>query len=170
MVWVWWGCGALAGAWDGQSADVVAKRTIAASPEAIHAALDDWNDWRAILPADCAEDWNIVSAGPGVGSQAEAFYAFGPRRGTKYGAIKADEPGRVLEIEQLGKRGWFTQVTYAAAGSDRTEVTLTTPLGHPKWPFAGVFFRKIKPAWEGCYARALEALEARVAEADAAGE
>ncbi|MEZ4238320.1 MAG: hypothetical protein R3F59_19640 [Myxococcota bacterium] len=144
-------------------ADVTVTRTFTASPEAIHAVLDDWHDWQAILPPDCATDWQIYEPSTGVGAQSEATYTFGPLRRHRYGAIQRDEPGVVFETEHLGNRGWFTQVQYHDLGDGRTEVTLRTPLSEPKWPFRGVFYKKVRPAWVGCYERAMTALDGRIA-------
>jgi hypothetical protein len=162
MVWVGViGWMTAAGAADGP-ADVAVSRALSASAEQVHAAVDDWRDWQAILPPDCAYEWALQEPSAGVGAQAEATYSFGPLKRRAYGAIQRDEPGLVFETEHLGKRGWFTQVTYADLGDGRTEVTLRTPLSEPKWPFRGVFFKKVKPAWEGCYQRALANLEQRL--------
>lgn len=150
-------------AWAGEGpADVSVTRTLSASAEQIHAALDDWREWQALLPTDCASDWEIQDSSTGQGAQAEATYRFGPLKRRAYGAIQRDQLGVVFETEHLGRRGWFTQVTYAEGGEGRTDVTIRTPLSEPKWPFRKVFFSKVRPAWEGCYHRLLGNLERAV--------
>ena len=48
-------------------------------------------------------------------------------------------------------------------GREGTEVTLTSPVTRPKWPLTGVYFGKVKPAWQGCYEQALTKLADRLA-------
>ncbi|MEQ1508637.1 MAG: SRPBCC family protein [Myxococcota bacterium] len=148
MVW-WLAVGAVASQWDGQSADVVASAVVPLPRAAIEATLSDWKGWQAVVP--CAEVWQIGDPSAGVGAEATAVWTLGPLRRHKVSRIVKIEPGLVLETEAAGSNGWFTQVTYADSPSGGTLVTLTTPLGTPKWPVAKLFFTKVKPAWEACY-------------------
>lgn len=148
---------ALAGRWEGTPADVEVTRTVPLSVEAVHEKLSRWSGWAAMLPEQCASEWEIYGDQQGVGAQATALYTIGPMRRRLVGVITQEVPGQSLTTELQGKKGWFTQVTYATV-PEGAQVTLRTPLSPPKWPITGLFFRKVKPAWEECYAQALDAL------------
>ncbi len=156
---MWWTVLAVAaaGKWDGEEADVLLRQVVPLSREEIQRTLGDWRGWERLMP--CASEWELQERTTGVGARARALYTFGPMRQRLVGVIREDVPGVVVKLETEGKRGWFTQVTFAdppSSGADApaamTEVTLHTPLNAPKWPFTGVFFTKVRPAWQKCYA------------------
>jgi hypothetical protein len=157
----WLATMALAGKWDGANPDVVVTQVVPASAEDIHPLFLDWKVWQDLLPIECASEWEILGDRTGIGARASALFTFGPMRRRLDGVITKDEPGRVVETELAGKKGWFTQVTYAPAEGG-TEVTLTSPVARPKWPVTGIYFGRVKPAWVGCYAQALSRLGDRV--------
>ena len=148
---------ALAGKWDGATSDISVSKVIDATAEEIHAKLTDWQTWQDILPIDCAQEWEIHGDRKGLGARATATYTFGPMHRELEGVITKDEPGRVLETELAGRKGWFTQVKYAAAEGG-TLVTMGSPVTRPKWPITWVFFGKVRPAWSLCYEQALDKL------------
>ncbi len=160
----WWMLGmvAVAGKYDGQPSDIEVFEVIQATPDAVHAAVSDWETLQAIFPADCASEWELQERTTGVGARSRAKYRFGPLRRQLVGVVLRDDPGLVFEVELEGDKGWFLQVTYEAANAG-TKVHFTTPLEAPqKWPVVGAFYNKVKPAWESCYLRSLQALAARV--------
>lgn len=163
---VWWLCGAaLAGKWDGVPADVTVSRVVPAPREAVHALLADWHGFEAVMPATCASEWEIPANSGGVGARSRARYTIGPMKRRLVGLYTKNTPGLVLETELEGKKGWFLQVTYADAEGG-TLVTWNTPLTPTtKWPVAGLFHKKVKPAWEQCYREALDAVAAKVSAA-----
>jgi hypothetical protein len=146
----------MAGKWDGEEADVLLRQVVPLSREEIQRTLGDWKGWERLLP--CSSEWELQERTTGVGARAKALYTIGPMRQRLVGVFRQDEPGVVLKLETEGKRGWFTQLTFADAPEGMTEVTLHTPLVAPKWPFTGVFFTKVRPAWEQCYNELLGSL------------
>lgn len=148
---------ALAGKWEGATSDVSVSKVVAAEAEAIHAKLVDWHAWQDLMPIDCAREWEFQGDRTGLGARATAMYTYGPMHRRLEGVITKDEPGRVLETELAGRKGWFTQVRYAAAEGG-TLVTLSSPVTRPKWPLTGVFFSKVRPAWSTCYEQTLDKL------------
>jgi hypothetical protein len=155
---------AWANQWDGHSADVKAERVIAASPDAVTDVVRDLAAWRDLVPAACATSWELQERTVGVGARGRVTYTIGSMRRTLTVAISKDEPGRVLELDHAGKKGFFTQVVPVATDTGST-VLLTTFLEPPPWPFKGTFFRNVQPAWVACHARTLDAIADRLARA-----
>jgi hypothetical protein len=153
---------AWAGKWDGAPSDVEARQVIAAPTQEIHELLRDHRAWRELVPTDCATDWALTAQTAGPGARARVRWTIGPMRRLLTAVYTRDQPGLLIELEHEGKKGWFTQVRYAEAPAGSTEVRLSTPLVPPPWPVRGVFFSKVRPAWEDCYARTLSAVAARL--------
>lgn len=160
-MWIWAFGAAFAGKWDGAVSDIAVSKVVPAPAEAVHALLIDWHAWQDALPIDCAQQWEILGDRTGLGARSTALYTFGPMRRRLEGVITKETPGQLIETELAGKSGWFTQVTYAPAEGG-TLVTLTSPVTRPKWPLTGVYFDKVKPAWEACYTQALTKLAERL--------
>ena len=146
---------AFAGKWDGYSADVRAERAVAASPAEVTDAVRDLAAWARLVPADCAT-WELQDRTAGVGARARVTYTIASMRRRLTVEISKDEPGRLVELDHAGNKGFFTQVVPVASDTGST-VTLTTFLEPPPWPFRGVFFHKVQPAWVACYERTLDA-------------
>ena len=152
---------AFAGKWEGVPADVTAAKVLPVTKEQVTALLGDWRGWQAVMPETCAGEWEIQSSSAGVGAKAKALYTFGPVRRRLVGNFTKVESGLVVETETEGKKGWFTQVTFADAPGG-VEVKFNTPITPPKWPFTAVYYNKAKPAWEACYAGALDRIPGAV--------
>lgn len=149
---------ALAGPYDGVEADVVASRTIPASPDTVFAALSDPAKLMALYPSDCAT-WKVPLAGAVPGATGiVTYHAAGMHRKLDVVWLTADA-GKRVELDHIGGKGFVTRFSLAAEG-EGTKVTLTNYLNAPPSPFTGYYFRKVKPAWDGCHQRTLEALEA----------
>jgi hypothetical protein len=153
-----------AGKWDDAPSDVEVRTTIAASPEQVHRTLADLEVLAELLPPDCAKDWEFTANTRGVGSRARVTYTYGPLKRTLTAQVVNDEPGRLWRIDHADdKKGFFIQVTYPTTPNPGvSSVVLSTPLNPPPWPLKGAFFKKVRPAWEDCYTRALEGLAAKV--------
>jgi len=147
-----------AGKWDGAMSDVRVTKLLDATPRAIHAELDEVDEYKALWPEDCATDFLV-----GPGPRGRVRYTFGPMRRKLDLEVTRNEAGHVMEIRHPGKRGWYTQLTYEQVDGG-TEVVMLTPLEPPPWPFKPVFFNKIRPAMEDCYRRWLDGLAGQVAE------
>jgi hypothetical protein len=158
---LWW-ClvaAAWAGKWTDTPSDVIVMRDIDAPTERIHPLVSDLRSLEGLLPADCATDWQHGARSRGVGARARLKYTIGPMRRTLSAVISKDQPA-VVEIDHEGNKGFVTQWQLAELDGG-TRVTLGTYLMPPPWPFKGVYFKKVMPAWEDCYERTLDALEAR---------
>ena len=155
-----------AGKWDDAPTDVVVRADIPAPADRVHRTLADLKSLAELLPADCAKGWAFTSTTRGVGSHARVTYTFGPLKRTLTAQVVNDEPGRLWRIDHDNdKKGFFIQFTYPPPTSpDRTTVELTTPLNPPPWPLKGAFFKEVRPAWEDCYQRLLQNLQAKVAQ------
>ena len=154
------GSAALAGKWDGHSADVRAEREIAAAPAAVTELVRDLATWSTLFPSDCATKWELQDRTAGVGARGRVTYTIASLRRTLTVAISKDEPGVLLELDHEGNKGFFTQIRPVASDGGAT-VSLTTFLEPPPWPFRGVFYKKVQPAWVDCHARTLDAIAAR---------
>jgi hypothetical protein len=148
---------AFAGKWDGRSADVRAERPLAAPPEAVTELVRDLGTLSVLMPADCATRWELQERTAGVGARARVTYTIASMRRTLTVVVSKDEPGVLLELDHEGRKGFFTHIRPEAS-----TVSMTTFLEPPPWPFRGVFYRKVQPAWVDCHARTLEALVARI--------
>lgn len=155
---MWWLLVAVAsaGKWDGQEADVLLRQVVPLPREEVQRILGDWRGWERLLP--CASEWELQERTAGVDARARALYRIGPLRRRLVGVIRKDEPGLVTTLELEGDKGWVTQITFGDAPDGMTEVVLHTPLNAPKWPVTGVFFQKVRPAWQQCYAELLAGL------------
>lgn len=155
---MWWllVASALANKWEGHDADVMRRQVVPLSREEVQRILGDWKGWERLLP--CASEWELQERTAGVDARARALYTIGPLRRRLVGVIRKDEPGLVTTIELEGEKGWITQITFGDAPEGMTEVVLHTPLNAPKWPVTGIFFTKVRPAWEQCYDELLAGL------------
>jgi hypothetical protein len=139
--------------------DVVLTRSIEAPAERIHPLVSDLRSLEGLFPADCATGWEHGARSRGVGARARVTYTIGPLKRTLPVVVIKDQP-IVVELDHEGNKGFVTQ--WQLAGADgTTQVTLGTYLMPPPWPFKGVYYNKVMPAWEDCYQRTLDALEAR---------
>lgn len=146
-----------------QSSDIVAIRSIAASPEAVVAVLSDLHRVETLWPADCTRDWlhGAVSAGPGA--SAELTYTMGPMRRRLAATLSRVEAGRFVELDHAGKRGFITRWVLTP-GELGTSVEAHTWIQPPPWPFGKLYTNRVQPVWQGCQEGFLEALSQAVAD------
>ena len=150
---------AAAGKWAGKNADVVAVRVLPVETPVLYERLLDLDTFRAMLPADCAADWELGEPRKGVGANGSVRYDIeGMHRRLDFVLNKAEAPQRI-DIDHLGNRGFVTRMALRPVESG-TEVELHTYLEPPRWPFTAYFFNKVQPAWVDCYERALQNLAA----------
>jgi hypothetical protein len=162
VIWLLQATSALAGKWDGVSADVTVTKEIAAPGEVVTAQVSDLRSYAQLFPADCATDWELQERTAGVGARAKVRYTIGPMRRSLVVVISKDEPG-LFELDHQGNKGFFTQVRAVPSAGGST-VAWSTFLEPPPWPFRGAFYKQVQPAWTDCHTRALQAL-AHAAEA-----
>lgn len=155
-------CLSLAGEWDEVSADVRASKVINAAPEAIFSFILDLENLRRITPVDCVGEWTLGERVYGEGASAWVRYDMAAmHRRLPMTLIVADAPRRV-DFDHLGARGFVTRWTLEGADGG-TLVSILTPLNPPPKPFRRYYHSRVKPEWEGCYVRTLDALGAALA-------
>jgi hypothetical protein len=142
--------------WEGQSSDVVVERAVGASVEVLVPRLADLTFAEQIFPSDCLLDWAHGSVTSGSGALARVTYDMGAMKRRLTATVTRVED-HVVEYDHAGKKGFITQWRLSADG-DRTTVSLGTYIHAPPWPFRGMYFKKIHPAWTQCYERTLDNL------------
>jgi len=147
---------AFAGRWDDHPSDIVAERTIEASPEELFSAVSQFRYLSRLFPEECVEDWAIGSP-----SVARLTYHVGPMRRRLTAKISRAEAGRFVEIDHEGDKGFVTQIRFEPRG-DATLVRLATFIHPPPRPFQGIYFKKVRPEWVRCYFETLDELADRV--------
>lgn len=151
---------ALAGKWDGAETDVIVERVIPAPAEALYTPLTDLQALARVFPTDCVNDWTHGTRTAGVGALTRVTYRMGPMRRRLTATLTKAEPGRYVELDHMGRKGFVTQVRLEELAAGGTKVTLGTWIEAPPWPFKGVYFKKVRPAWLACYERTLDNLAA----------
>jgi hypothetical protein len=147
---------ALAGKWDDTPSDVVAEKTIAATPAAVQAVLTDLAALGAAWGDRCVAEWVVA------GDRVTVRYTIGVVRRRVPARLTNLVPDRTVDLEHEGKRGFTSRFSLAEVGGG-TAVTMTTFLDAPPWPVTGPYHRKIKPAWEACQAELLDGVARAVA-------
>ncbi|MCO4744655.1 MAG: SRPBCC family protein [Proteobacteria bacterium] len=137
------------------NADVVTSATVPAPREAVHAALEDLDTFKAILP--CASDWAFGSVRKGQGASVELTYDVASMHRRLTAVVSKTEAPRLVDFDHAGNKGFVTRWKLTEQ-ADGTLVELTTYLNAPPWPFRKVYFKRVQPAWEACYDEALAAL------------
>ena len=150
---------AAAGKWAGKNADVVAVRVLPVETPVLYERLLDLETFRAMLPADCAADWELGQPSKGVGAHGSVRYDIeGMHRHLDFVLNKAEAP-RQIDLDHMGNKGFVTRLSLRPVDTG-TELELHTYLSPPSWPFTAYFYKKVQPAWVGCYERALQNLAA----------
>src|SRR6186997_661292 len=87
---------AAAGQWAGKNADVVAVRVLPVEAPVLYERLLDLETFRAMLPADCATDWELGQPSKGVGAHGSVRYDIeGMHRHLDFVLSKAEAPRQV---------------------------------------------------------------------------
>lgn len=155
---------ALAGgdpAWKDAPSDVVVERRLPVSPATVRDVVDDLRTLSPLFPEDCAEEWALgaVTTGADATARVTVRAARLRRRLTvRYSKVEGD---RLVELDYVGKKGFFTQ--FRLDGDETgTDVTLITYLEQPPWPLKKYFVFEVHPAWLDCQTRTMDALAAAV--------
>ncbi len=147
------------GKYNDVNSDVVVERDLPQSQEELFALFSDFPAMSKVFPADCVEQWGFGVPSKGMGATTIMTYHMGPmKRRLTAKVIKANEHYHV-EWDHEGKKGFVTQFVLSEGAGGKTHVKLGTYVAMPPWPFKPVYFKKVKPAWEDCYDRALISLE-----------
>lgn len=154
---------ALAAAFAGepeQPADIVASRGVLGSPEKVWSVLTHLDTLQDLYPTDCAE-WLEPFDTEGLAATARVVYYAGMMQRPLRAIVKKMDAPHTLDLDHPGEKGFVTRFSLTPEG-ELTRVTMTTYLNPPPWPVKKYFYRKVKPAWEGCHARTLANLDAVV--------
>jgi hypothetical protein len=143
---------------DDHLADIVARQTVQASPEAVLAAVSDLHLQESLL-VDCTRRWEHGAMNSGPGASATLVYKVGVWRRKLAATISEVSPGRRVVVDHAGDKGFITVWT-ALQGNEGTEVELRTLLNLPPRPFRKIFVNRVQVGWQACYADALVRLDA----------
>ena len=150
-------------AWKDAPSDVVTERHKNVPAAALRERVADFSTLAPLFPVECAEDWTLgsVTTGPDATARVTARAAGLRRRLTvRYSSIEGD---RLVELDYVGKKGFFTQFRFEETDGG-TDVTLITYLEQPPWPLKRYFVFNVHPAWPACHERTLAALTAAVSQ------
>lgn len=161
MWWMMVGVALAGGRWDGVDADVTARATVPGTPEQAYAVVADLRGLSSLFSDECIVDWAFGPTPTGQGATARLTYVPGTMHRRLTATYSRLEPGRVIDLDHAGRRGFVTRWTFDAV-DEGTEVTMTTFLNPPAWPFAEWYHVNVKPDWTVCQEEALKALGARL--------
>ncbi len=150
---------ALAGKWDGVPSDIAASGSVSASPEQVYEHLLSLDNLHALFSEACVSEWENGNKSSGFGATAAVRYDFGPMHRRLALTISKGEPGRYLDLDHPGKKGFVTRFMLAPSATG-TAVEMTTRLNPPPWPVKSVFYNRVMPEWKACYEAALTQLDA----------
>lgn len=139
--------------------DVRASAEVALSGEAITSALSDFSRWEALFPSDCVAKVAVGEPSAGEGARARLTYTPGPMRRRLTAVVKVVEPGRRVDVDHDGNKGFVTRFMIGDSEGETRQVTAQTYINPPPWPLRAMYYNKVVPAWEACYRAALERLE-----------
>lgn len=143
--------------WAGHDPDIVVTATVGASPAEVYAYLLDLTHQPALWPADCATGWTPGAVTQGLGASMEVRYVASEwNRNLTMILAKAQEDLRVT-LDHPGDKGFITTWTLRPDAFG-TQVELHTWIQAPPWPFRGPYFKRVKPAWQDCHQRTVDAL------------
>jgi uncharacterized protein YndB with AHSA1/START domain len=156
---------AFAGKWDGLPTDIVAERVIQAPAERVTGALADLALVSKLVPADCIGRWEVGQRTAGEGATAQVRYDIGLMHRSLALTVSRVVTGRYVDWDHPGRTGFVTRFTVAplpdSEGSSR--VKMESYFTGPPWPLKRYYHRVMKPEWEGCQGRTLEALSRSLA-------
>lgn len=142
----------------GGSADIVAERVIKATPEQLYEQVIDLRNMQSLFQGACIGTWRHGSINRGIGAQAMVTYRAGAMNRELLASVVRDEPGWLVDVDHPGRKGFKTRWLFEQVEAG-TQVTLTTYLSEPMWPFQGYFYKHVHPDWTACYEYALVQLE-----------
>lgn len=137
--------------------DVSVQRNLSGDRATLAARLTSTQDLERLFPADCMVDWEHGAAATGPVRITYKIFSFRRRLTARWSTV---QPERVFELDHEGSKGFVTRfVLQDGEAPDTTDVTLTTYLNPPGWPFRKYYAETVHPAWTTCYEQALSNLE-----------
>ena len=150
---------AFAGKWDGQDPNIEARLVVDSTVEDLLAATSDTHVLE-LLPDRCVSELTLGEPTSGYGAPFRVRYHAGSW--TRLVEARVAEVGhRHVDLEHVGRFGFTTRFGLVPV-DDGIEVTMTTFLDPPPWPFKRAFYTKVRPAWASCHADLLTALAGSV--------
>jgi len=143
--------------WEGRDANVVAEVVLSSPQEKLYEVLLDDKVLERILPAECATDFDYEGVKDPKATVRLTYHASGMHRRLDALHSRSDPP-RLVEIEHLGNKGFFTRFTLTPEG-DGTKAVMTTYLNEPPWPFRKYYYTQVRPIWVQCQTDALHKLD-----------
>lgn len=159
---------ALASTWDNVSTDIHARGRVTASPEAVTTLVSDLARMKALVPTDCVGRWEAGMRTAGEGATSEVRYDIGLMHRTLPLVVSKVVPGRYVDWDHPGKKGFVTRWTLTPDG-DGTFLDMTSYFAGPGWPLRRYYHGVMKPEWEGCQARMVAAIAVSFDSVPAAG-
>lgn len=143
---------------DDSDSDVIAIAILEHPRAELAAHLRSTRDLEALLPEACVSEWEHGTSPAGPARMTYRMLSFKRRLTAK---IVERDPDHVIELDHEGPKGFVTRFELKVVAPERTEVSITTYLNPPGWPFRRYYAEKVKPMWTACYEEALTALETR---------
>lgn len=143
---------------DDSDSDVTATAILEHPRSELAAHLRSTTGHEALLPASCVSEWEHGLQPTGPARMTYRILSFKRRLTAK---IVERDPDHVIELDHEGSKGFVTRWVLDEVAPGRTQVTLTTYLNPPGWPFRRYYSEKVQPLWTECYVQALQALDDR---------
>ncbi len=174
MGWLTWVALAVAGTSEDGGFDVRAEGVVPASAEAVSAAVADLARMRGLVPPDCIGRWQLGHRTEGEGATAEVRYDIALLHRALPLVVAKVVPGRYVDWDHPGPRGFVTRWTLTRVdpfsgrpevNGAATHVRVESFFAPPPLMVQGYFRRVIRPEWETCQARTVQALARALADA-----
>jgi hypothetical protein len=153
--------GFAANPWDNHDASIRVEKLVNASPMEIYETVVDLRKLSEIFPATCVQDWALSGQTAGVGARGRVTYRFEKLKRRLTVTISKAEPGRYVELDHLGSKGFISRWLMQENGAT-TMLSLETFMNPPPWPFKGYYYQAIQPKWRACYELTLDNLNERL--------
>ena len=141
-----------------RNADIVASRAIQAPAADLYARLSDLRALQTFMTPLCASDWVHGDQSQGVGASATWVYHARSMHRKLTATISKVKEDRMVELDHAGKKGFISRFSLEPSEDGATNVTLTTYINQPPWPFRGAYFNDVQPSWQRCQEATLESL------------
>ncbi len=145
------------GKWDGVDTDIKASKVVAAPAASLIAHVLDLRNLQQLWPEDCVGVWELGDRTFGEGASAAVRYDMGLMHRRLTMTLARVEAPRYVEYDHAGKRGFVTRFLFTESESG-TEVRLESYFAGPPRPLLGYYHQVVKPEWQACHARVLDAL------------
>ena len=145
---------------DQENGDISYSLVIKGTPETIYERTANLQTIERIFPPECVTNWAHGAATVGPNARSRLTYTVGGMVRRLTVVLDRFDPPNSFDMDHPSeKKGFVTRWQFLPVNSEETEVTITTYLSPPPWPFTRHFHRQVKPKWEACYERTLYRLQ-----------